>query len=76
MNREGRKALLYHMKKNLFVVIPGAVMVVFSPPAIAQFVKDDEVQLTRDEPLPFNSSTYRQGQRGDIYSARISERQS
>jgi len=34
---------------------------------VAQFVPNDEVELLRDEPLLFNTSVYRQGQKGERF---------
>ena len=53
------------MKKIWRIVVALAVIAV--PFTKAQFAKDDEVELVRDEPLLFNGAVYRQGRKGETF---------
>ncbi len=48
-------------------VLTMALTIMGQPFANAQFAKDDEVELTRDEPLLFNGNVYRQGRKGETF---------
>ena len=51
------------LRWSMIVVFAGCAL----PLAKAQFAKDDEVELVRDEPLLFNGTVYRQGRKGEVF---------
>lgn len=55
------------MKKWAVLLSAGVLWVLLPFTANAQFARNDEVELNRDEPLIFNSSVYRQGRKGERF---------
>lgn len=53
--------------KNIIKTLAAACIALSRGLIHAQFVPDDEIELTRDEPLLFNSSVYRQGRKGEKF---------
>ena len=62
-----KQPICIHMKTTLFTLL--LVLFAAATPSItlAQFVPNDEVELLRNEPLLFNTSVYRQGQKGERF---------